>query len=211
MSNEVVSGDIISVSDLALGDITYTSSNTDGAQSDYASIIFAVSYPVYDFSGTILRETKYSSNLFKLIINVVSLPESMDDEKYVKPNTINTINENDIGVFYDEDGGRFHTLRLLLSSNSYRGTIRLSGSIITTDTDITLERIRNRELTYEPLSGAIGLNYTSIKFKVSDGVYFSTSSYALTIHIKGPPVSADSTITMFENTAYTFLNTDFGS
>ena len=67
-------------------------------------------------------------------------------------------------------------------------------------------------LKFEPVLNASGAAYDTFQFKVQDGADYSASAYTMTINVdaNNAPTAADNTVTTNEDTAYPFVEADFG-
>ena len=87
------------------------------------------------------------------------------------------------------------------------GTLELAGVAVTVGQVIPVGQIGN--LTFTPAPGGFGNPYASFQFTVSDGTASSSAATETVIVTPVPPTSADHTVTMVENTTYTFTSADF--
>jgi len=120
--------------------------------------------------------------------------------------------------FSDADGDGMTKIKITTLETV--GDLKLSGSHVTLNQEVTDTQLAAGNLIFTPLANQSGTNYDEIKFKVSDGIDYSTSAYNLSFTVTavnddphftvGPsdggsngssPTNDDGTLT-FSGTAY---------
>ncbi len=83
--------------------------------------------------------------------------------------------------FSDLDGDTLHKVQITQLESA--GFLRLNGTDVSVDQEITIGEIVAGSLTFEPATNANGVSYTNFKFKVSDGTIYSSSPSTMTIDV----------------------------
>ena len=63
------------------------------------------------------------------------------------------------------------------------GSLRLDGTLVTANQDVTKDDIDAAKLVFTPAAGGSGSPYTTFDFKVSDGTAESASDYTMTVNV----------------------------
>src|SRR5205085_124450 len=100
------------------------------------------------------------------------------------------------------------------------GSLTLSGVAVTAGQTVSVANITGGNLKFAPAANANGAAYASFTFQVQDdggtangGVDLDQSPNTLTINVtsvNSAPAGTSNTVTMLENTPYTFSTADFG-
>ncbi|MHC4853696.1 MAG: DUF2341 domain-containing protein, partial [Planctomycetota bacterium] len=136
-------------------------------------------------------------------------PTAADNTVTTNEDTGYTFAAGDFG-FSDGDAGDSLT-KIQITSLESAGTLKLSGVDVTLNQEILLADIGN--LVFTPVADANGTGYDSFQFKVHDGTEYSAAANTITVDVtavQDAPTAADNTITINEDTGYTFSAADFG-
>jgi hypothetical protein len=120
----------------------------------------------------------------------------------------------DFGNYSDVENQPFSAIRIVTPPN--KGTLQYNidgvwTTVTTGDFSISDASIKFR---YIPAQNENGSNYTTIEYRVSDGIDFSGSTYTVTINVtpvNDPPISTNDSVTSNEDAVYYFNVSDFGT
>ena len=196
----VSAGDTVTRAQLDANDLIYDPpANANGAS--YASFTFEVS------DGAL-----YSALSYRMTIHV----RAVNDPPTARDNTVTAIADGHYKFaavdfnFADQNvGDTFTSLRIVTAPVA--GFLQLNGLYLNDSATISKTDIDARGLTYQPRFNASVGSHTSFTFEVSDGALYSASSYRMTINIEANlvPTADNKTVTIDEDTAYTFTADDF--
>jgi hypothetical protein len=169
---------------------------------------YGVGYDSFDFR--VGDHVEFSSNGYTITINVINEAPSGTDRTF-------TINEDipkiftvtDFG-FNDPNNDSLHSIKITSLPNNGKLTFIDQPIIlnqILTENEITLGRVK-----YTPKENEFGNNYDNFKFKVSDGIIYSTLDNTITFHVtpvNDAPTAQDNTISFDEDTIKVFSLSDF--
>ncbi|MCE9630385.1 MAG: hypothetical protein K8S94_06670 [Planctomycetia bacterium] len=137
----------------------------------------------------------------------------------LEDNTL-TFSIGDFGLSDASDTPPNNLLAVKITTVPSLGTLTLEGLNVTAGQAITKEVIESGKLVYTPVPNANGPNYSSFTFQVQDdggtadgGVDLDQSANTITFNVTAvndPPAGTDKTVTINEDTAYTFLTSDVG-
>ena len=203
-------GDVIPASELA--DLEFTP----------PSDVFGVSYGsfyirVRDDGGIANGGTDQDQTPNFIAFNAVSVndaPTAIGFTRNVFEDEVLTYQSGDFG-FSDLEGNAFESL--LIASLPMNGTLALSNMPVTIGQSI--EEMDISRMTYTPASNAVGIAYDSFKYRVQDdggiangGVDVSVEDSTAIIDvlsINDPPSGIGFNITVYEDTAYSFADSQF--
>lgn len=210
-SSVVVKDQVIAASQLA--DLTWTPpANASG--NGLASFTFKVR----DTGGTANGGADTDPTPGMITINVTPVndaPNGTGSTITVAEDTIRTFAAVDFG-FSDSDGNALSAI--VIRSLPGSGTLKLGSSVVVKDRVITAAQLAN--LTWTPPANASGNGLASFTFAVRDtgatangGVDTDPTPGTITINVTSvndAPNGAGSTVTVAEDTSYSFAAADFG-
>ncbi|WP_417386422.1 Ig-like domain-containing protein [Gimesia sp.] len=112
--------------------------------------------------------------------------------------------------FSDVDGDSLASIQITTLESV--GSLQLSGVDVTLNQIISKADLDAGYLTFTPVVNGSGTSYDSFSFTVNDGTTDSASAYTMTVDVTGSndaPTASDNTVTMNEDTPYTFTAADF--
>jgi hypothetical protein len=198
---DVTLNQVINKADIDLGKLTFDPlANENGAGYD------SFEFKVHD-------GTEYSAAAYTMTVDVTAVndaPTASNNTVTTNEDTTYTFVAGDFN-FSDIDGDTLSQIQVTALETV--GALRYDG------TDVTLNQVINKadidlgKLTYDPVANQNGNGYDTFGFKVHDGTEYSASAYTMTIDvtaINDAPAGADNTVTILEDTGYTFAAVDFG-
>ena len=99
--------------------------------------------------------------------------------------------------FSDADGGSLDAV--IIESLPAKGTLSLNGVAVTSGAEVSATDITTGLLTYAPISGETGDNYSQFTFKVSDGLKQSESASTFSLNVESPDYIQISTDEFFQS------------
>ena len=203
-NSEITSSDLpesISKNELDDGSLKFTpAANANG--SAYATFQFKVN------DGTVDSDQAYTMTIDVTPVN--DPPTASANDVTTNEDTAYTFTASDFN-FADVDGDALASVKIIQLETA--GDLELDGTDVTVNQVITKADIDDGKLKFA--AGANEHNSTgfaSIIFKVNDGTADSLVGYSLTINVlpvNDLPTASDNTVTTNEDTAYTFMATDF--
>ncbi len=209
-SSITVDGNILAIN-TALGGLSYTPAyNFNGSD--------ALNIEINDLgqfgSGGVLSNTSSVDITIDAVndapsgtSNAISL---LEDQHYIFSDTDFGYSDTDSDTFTD----------ILITSAPANGTLTLQGSPVNTGTTIPVSSINQGLLSFQPDSQLNGIGLTGFNFEVGDngGTNNGGESRALTpstiafdiLAVNDAPIGQDNTVNTFEDTAYVFIDADFG-
>ncbi|HIK09737.1 MAG TPA: DUF4347 domain-containing protein [Oscillatoriaceae cyanobacterium M33_DOE_052] len=190
----VAPGQVISALDIAK--LTFTPA-PDGNGTNYANFQFTVT----DGNG---NSTPATMSLNVTAVN--DAPTSADSSVTLDEDTPYTFSAADF-PFNDVDGDSLQSITI--SQLPGAGTLLLDGQPVAPGQVISAADIA--KLTFTPAPDASGANYANFQFTVNDGTGNSTpATMSLNVTaVNDAPTSADNTVTLNEDSTYSFSDTDF--
>ena len=209
----VTAGQEIAVADIP--NLTFSPvANESGAS--YADFTFQVR----DDGGTANGGVDLDSTPNTMTIDVNSVndePDGTDNTVTTNEDTDYTFAAGDFG-FTDVNDGPDNLQSVIITTLPATGTLALSGVPVTAGQEIAVGDIPN--LTFSPVANESGASYADFTFQVRDdggtangGVDLDSTPNTMTIDVNSvndAPDGADNTLTMTENTSYSFASGDFG-
>jgi hypothetical protein len=133
------------------------------------------------------------------------------DEDEVRPLT-----NADFGNYSDVENQPFSAIKIV--TRPAKGTLQYNvngawTSITSNGGDFSISDA-SIKFRYIPAQNENGNDYTTIVYRVSDGVDFSVNTYTVTINVtpvNDPPISTDDTVSTNEDALYYFNASDFGT
>ncbi|MFN6137791.1 MAG: Calx-beta domain-containing protein, partial [Planctomycetota bacterium] len=184
-----------------------------------SSISTSLSFATGVNISSIGTTTQYSSSTVVLSHNVTAVndpPISTNDTIIILEDEVRPLTTADFGNYSDVENQPFSTIKIVTRPD--KGTLQYNvGGVWTSinsnggDYSISDASIKFR---YIPAQNENGNNYTTIVYRVSDGVDFSVSTYTLTIDVtpvNDPPISTNDSVTSKEDAVYYFNVSDFGT
>lgn len=134
----------------------------------------AISAPYYDAGSITDAGIAY-------IFNINNTPPTASSKTVTTNEDITyTFNATDFN-FGDADSDNLQKVQI--TSLLGAGSLTLNGTAVSANQEINIADITAGKFKFTPVADANGSNYASFQFKVSDGVDFSTSAYAMTIDV----------------------------
>ncbi|MBD2606784.1 DUF4347 domain-containing protein [Scytonema hofmannii FACHB-248] len=134
----------------------------------------AISAPYYDAGSINDAGIAYIFNINN------TLPTASNKTVTTNEDTTYTLNATDFN-FGDADSDNLQKVQV--TSLLGAGSLTLNGTAVNANQEISIADITAGKFKFTPVADANGSNYASFQFKVSDGVDFSTSAYAMTIDV----------------------------
>ncbi|AFM24557.1 tandem-95 repeat protein [Desulfomonile tiedjei] len=200
--SDVALNQIISIADINAGNLTFMP-DTGANGADYAHFQFKVS------DGTV-----FSTAAYLMTINVSSVnnvPTGADNTIVMQEDTSHAFMAGEFGFSDVDTGDQLQAVRI--TSLPTAGHLLLNGTDVILNQIISIADINAGNLTFSPAPDANGTGYASFQFKVSDGIVFSNSAYAMTLNVtpvNDAPTGADNTVSMLEDTSHAFTAAEFG-
>ena len=209
----VTAGQEIAVADIP--NLTFTPvANENGA--GYTNFTFQVKDDGGTANGGI--DTDATPNTMTIDVNSVNdEPAGTDNTVTTNEDTDYTFAAGDFG-FSDVNDGPDNLFSVIITTLPATGVLELSGVAVTAGQEIAVADIPN--LTFSPVANEHGAGYADFTFQVRDdggtangGVDTDQTPNTMTIDVNSvndEPAGADNTLSMFENSSYTFASGDFG-
>jgi CSLREA domain-containing protein len=196
---------------------------TDDASMEFTGIVTDINTalagmnftPTSNFNGdasvqiVINDGTLTDDDTINITVTAVNdLPTAADNTVTLNEDEAYTFSEADF-EFSDIDTGNSLTQIKIMQLPSV-GTLQLDGVDVTIDQVIVAADIS--KLTFTPAANANGSNYATFQFKVHDGTSYSDAYFTMSIDVTAvndAPTTADKTVTLNEDEAYTFTEADF--
>lgn len=195
-------GVAISLADIAAGKLVFEPDQDANGQG-YSNFRFKVS----DGKG-------FSKDANTLTFNVEPVndpPTASDNIVTTARNTAYTFSAGDFG-FSDVDK-QDELVQVRITRLAGGGQLQLDGAAVTANQVIAAEAINAGDLTFVPGENDFGEGYASFGFEVQDGTAYSATDYNMTINVTVgnlPPTAADGSVSLDEDSTYTFKIADFG-
>ncbi len=153
-------------------------------------------------------QTQLIARLTEFNMQTNEAPTSQDDYLLVEEDGVLAFTEADFN-FADANSAD-ELVFITVTSLPEKGKLLLEGMMV--EAGQRIEKAQVSKLTFEPAADEFGDNYSSIGFKVSDGVLESAehSINVKVLAINDKPAGIDSLLLVNEDEAYTFAVTDFG-
>jgi hypothetical protein len=214
----VTTGQFVSVADINAGHLVFTpAANANGAA--YAAFTFQVQ----DNGGTANGGVDLDPTAKTMTINVTPV----NDAPVGTNNTVTTLEDTpyaftaaDFGFSDPNDTPANTLLAVKVTTLPSAGTLQDNGVNVTAGQFVSVADINAGNLVFTPAANANGAAYAAFTFQVQDnggttngGVDLDPAPKTMTINVTAvndAPVGHDATITMLENTAFTFTTTNFG-
>ncbi|MFI4848928.1 MAG: Ig-like domain-containing protein [Gimesia chilikensis] len=197
---DVTLNQVISRADIDAGNLTFSPvANANGVS--YDSFGFRVN------DGTVNSVASYTMTIDVTPVN--DGPQAANRTVTTSEDTPYTFTAADFN-FSDIDGDSLASVRITALESV--GDLQLSGVDVTLNQVISRADIDAGNLTFTPGANASGVGYDNFEFRVNDGTLESASAYLMTVDVNGindAPVATDNTITVSEDTTYTFTAADF--
>ena len=153
-----------------------------------------------------------------LTVNSVNdAPAGADKTITINEDTSHTLTTADFG-FSDSDSNTLQSVKI--SSLATNGTLKLNGSAIAVNAEITATDITAGKLTFDPAANANGSPYATFTFQVRDnggttngGIDLDPSANTITFNVTSvndAPAGTNNAVTTNEDTDYTLTTADFG-
>ena len=201
---ELLQSDEVARADIEAGNLRFTP-NPNANGMGYA-----------DFGFKVHDGGAYSIGSYTMTVNVTPVqdpPTALDNTVTIEEDTNYVFNRNDF-LFNDVDVNAGDTLvQVRISQSPTAGSLQLNGVPMAAGDEIPVAEIVARHLVFVPAPDANGAGYATFRFEVSDGKDYSVDDYAMTVDVtpvNDLPTAANKTITMEEDTPYTFSVDDFG-
>ena len=147
--------------------------------------------------ATLSRTSVNASGFFGVFSGTNTLPTASANEIYTLKNTNYVFNSGEFN-YNDEDGDEFVKIKILQVPD--KGTLFIddnnndtfdNGENLFQNEQIQVSDIDNGLLKYMPLADEVGVPYTDFKFKVSDGLQYSTDADTMTVNVSNnrPPAA----------------------
>ena len=143
------------------------------------------------------------------VINVNDAPSSSTQEVTVNEGGAYAFTVADFG-FTDPDAGD-SLKEVVINSLPTAGTLTLAGNAVNAGDSILAAQIPDLEFT--PAANANGADYASFDFTVRDQSDASSASHKMWVNVNAvndAPTGQDKTLSIAEDTSYTFTKDDFG-
>ncbi|MCF6768602.1 Ig-like domain-containing protein, partial [Thiotrichales bacterium 19S11-10] len=193
------------VSDLA--NLIY-SPVADANGASYSSFTFQVKDDGGTSNGGV--DTDQSANTITFDVTAVNdEPTASNNTITTNEDTPYTFSASDFN-FSDVDGDSLASVQI--TSLETVGDLKLNGTDVTLNQVIAVADITNGLLVFSSVLNANGASYDSFNFSVNDGTTDSLSSYTMTVDVTAvndEPTASNNTITINEDTPYTFSASDF--
>ena len=166
------------------------------------------------YSLTVTAKQNASNTTGTITVNINNLPETPPTATV---STVTTTEDTSYIFtsadfnFSDVDGDSLASIKI--TSLETVGSLEFNGVAVTLNQVITVSQINSNLLVFIPVTNANSTSYDSFSFSVNDGGLDSISSYAMTIDVTAvndAPDGSDNTVTVLEDTGYTFSVGDFG-
>ncbi|MDO8955221.1 MAG: cadherin-like domain-containing protein [Gammaproteobacteria bacterium] len=214
----VSAGDFILASDIAAGRLVYTpGANDHGA--GYTSFTFQVQ----DDGGTANGGANLDGTPRTMTVDVTPVndaPEGTDHTVSTNEDEAYTFTAVDFGFTDANDTPDNTLLGVRITTLPGAGGLTLNGVAVTAGQVISAADIASGLLVYTPDADDHGAGYASFTFQVQDdggtangGVDLDGTPRTMTVDVNpvnDAPVGTDNTVTMLEDTTYTFTAADFG-
>jgi cadherin-like protein len=207
----VNAGDFIAKADLDAGKLIFTPAlNATGA--GYASFTFQVQDDGGTANGGV--DSDASPNTITIDVGLLNhAPAGADQTLTTLENTPYTFSAGDFG-FSDVDGNAFLSVKITTVPGA--GTLTYHGITVNAGDIVTKADLDAGQLIFTPADHATGSGYASFSFQVKDdggGVDTDASPNTITLNVvdvNHAPTGADQTLTLLEDSTYTFRIADFG-
>ena len=202
-----LSGDALSANDtvttaqLDSGSLTFTPA-ANGSGDPYTSFTFQVS------DGTAESDDPYTMTIDVTPVN--DAPTARNLKLIINEDRVHDFRATSFGFSDIDRGDRLASVRIVTLPAD--GSLTLSGDLVSANDTVMKDRLDDGSLTFTPAANAYSEPYTSFTFKVSDGTAESADAYTMTIDVwpvNDAPTSADRTVTIDEDTDYTFSANEF--
>ncbi|MEZ0260537.1 MAG: cadherin-like domain-containing protein, partial [Alphaproteobacteria bacterium] len=214
----VTAGQFISVANINSGLLTFTpAANANGAAN--ASFTFQVQ----DNGGTANGGVDLDQSANTMTIDVTPVndaPAGTSTTVTTLEDTTYTFSTANFGFTDPNDPTAGHALvSVTINALPALGSLRLNGVAVTAGQVISVANIASGLLTYAPPADQNGSGYASFTFQVRDsggtangGVDIDPTANTMTIDVTSvddSPVGTDSTVTLLEDSTYTFTAANF--
>ncbi|NQZ48536.1 MAG: hypothetical protein HRT63_13565, partial [Erythrobacter sp.] len=210
----VTAGQEITVADIP--NLSFTpAANANGAGYD------AFTFQVRDDGGTANGGVDLDATANTITFDVNSVndePDGTDNTVSTLEDTAYTFSGADFGLTDVNDTPANALQSVIITALPADGILELSGVAVTAGQEILAADIPN--LTFTGAANEFGVAYTNFTFQVRDdggttdgGIDLDSTPNTMTIDVASvndEPDGADNTLTLFENSTYTFSDADFG-
>ncbi|MBS0473503.1 MAG: tandem-95 repeat protein [Proteobacteria bacterium] len=210
----VTAGQFVSVSDIASGKLVYTPSmNVNGSAS--------FTFQVQDDGGTASGGVDLDPSAKTLTVSVTPVndaPSGADHAVTTLEDTAYAFSASDFGFSDSADGNLLLAVKIATLPSD--GTLTDDGVAVTAGQFVSQSDITSGKLVYTPGTNGNGDGYASFTFQVQDdggtangGVDLDPVAKTITVDVtpvNDAPSGADNTVTILEDTTYTFTASDFG-
>jgi len=211
----VSAGYFVSKDDIDRHRLVFTpAANANG--TGYSSFTFRVK----DDGGTIGSGEDMDASANTMTVNVTAVndvPSGTNNTVTTLEDTAYTFSAADFG-FTDTDGNSLLSVKITTLPSV--GTLKNNGVTVTAGSFVSKGDIDLGYLVFTPAANANGVGYGSFTFQVNDdggtangGIDMDASANTMTVNVTAvndAPAGASATVTMLEDTAYTFSAADFG-
>jgi len=213
----VTTNQMISVADIDNGDLLFTPPpNANGVA--YSNIRFFVHDDGGTGSGGLDKSASPNTLTFD-VSGINNAPTGSDNTVSLQEDSSYVIAGTDFG-FTDVNDTADNFAAVTVTQLPPNGTLTLAGSAVSANQLISITAINNNDLVFTPAPDANGSGYSSFEFLVHDdggtaygGQDIAQAANTLTFdvtNVNDAPLGADNTISLFEDSSYVLLSTDFG-
>ncbi|MFM8396231.1 MAG: hypothetical protein ACKOAH_00260, partial [Pirellula sp.] len=185
------------------------SNNTTNAQTAGSIVVTSTNGGTTEISEALVTLTH--------TVNPVNDPPiTTNNTIIILEDEVRPLTNADFGNYSDVENQPFSAIKIV--TRPAKGTLQYNvngawTSITSDGGDYSISGA-SIKFRYVPAQNENGTNYTTIEYRVSDGVDFSVSTYTVTINVtpvNDPPISTDDTVSSNEDALYYFNASDFGT
>ncbi len=208
----------VSVADITAGLLKFTPV-TNASGTNYASLRFKVQ----DNGGTAGGGIDLDPTPNRLTFNVTAVndaPSGINRTITVLEDRTYTFTAANFGFTDTSDSPANSLAAVKISSLPTGGTLTNNGAAVTAGQTVSVADITAARLRFTPAANANGTGYASFTFQVQDnggtangGIDLDQTPNTITFNVTSvndAPSGADSTVTILEDSTYTFTTADFG-
>ncbi len=209
----ITANQVVSITDVSNGNLVFTPTPNENG-SGYADFTFLVHDTGSTANGGLTISQSQNTALFN-VVPVNDAPTGQDSSAQVTDNSAYTLSAADF-PFSDQENHGLQGIRI--DSLPATGTLTLSNQPLAAGTIVTLIELSSGALEYQPVNNVVSQDV--IEFSVIDngsntngGDNIQNTPAQLTITtltVNDPPLAADNTLLINEDSNYTLNTTDFG-
>ncbi len=198
------------------GGTTFADISDSGASTTTTTVIGLTNGTQYTFAVRAENASGRGPASTTTATPVNDAPTASHNTVSTDEDTTYTFKVADFGFTSVKSGATLNRLKITALPEQNRGTLSVGGTPITdvrTPRQVAKTGLDAGNLTYTPSANANGAAFATFDFKVNDGAADSELAYTITINVNAVDDSltgSDKTVSMDEDTTYTFGEADFG-